>query len=48
MEHLNAGVNADADTDANAWASAIALWDQGPAELKMVQIACLLGTQASC
>ena len=28
--NINAGVNADAD----AWASAIALWEQGPAELK--------------
>ena len=30
-QHLNACVNADAD----AWASAIALWNQGPAELRM-------------
>ena len=31
MQHLNAGFNAGADT----WASAIALWDQGPCELKI-------------
>ena len=33
MQHLNEGVNADAD----AWASAIAFWDQGPAELKRMR-----------
>ena len=32
MQHLNAGVN----TDANTWTSAIALWYQGPIELKML------------
>ena len=37
-QHLNAGVHAD------AWASAIVLWDQGPAELKKERSAsvCLL------
>ena len=34
------------NADAYAWASAIALWNQGPAELKMVQTPSLLGTHA--
>ena len=36
MQHLNAGVNADADAD--TWASANALWDKVPAELKTKKV----------